>query len=482
MKTYFCLFSLMFFLFACDSTKKAKTANVEKKPTDSTLVLTDSMAIPAELGFVDTIPSADSIVFVEPKNVLDYMTIEEKGMVDEINLLRADPQAYSRFVDGYIQTVVTNPLVDNETKRNVMASAGKLILELQTMEPLPALVPRYKLYQVAKMHGQDMVLMKAIDHLGSDGAHPFQRIHEGAEMDGSENLIVEHSSFRESILALMIGYGTGSSKAQNILDPQWEFIACYEVGTVGEVNNVWVQLFAFPSEEVEETEDVFEELNEEVEVAPIVLIEVTENEAIESVVESDFSFLTTEEKEMIDEINLLRSNPSGYISFVDAYSDKYEKQYLADDKDFQKAVEELKEELKTMKPIAQLQTHQALYNVAKAHGLDNKNNHQLEHVGSDKSDSFDRVSRSGLKNYIDSKGYFAPNENLVGGEDSPRESVVALLIDSGVSSRGHRKALLEPNWKYVACYKIGMIENLKELKGQEMDDMNNCWVQLFATD
>ena len=92
------------------------------------------------------------------------------------------------------------------------------------------------------------------------------------------------------------------------------------------------------------------------------------------------------------------------------------------------------------------------------------------------------IFRIGLKNYIDKDGNYSPNENLVGGESSPRESVVALLIDAGVYSRGHRKALLEPHWKYVACYKIGQIENLRELKGQQWDDMNNCWVQLFAMD
>jgi uncharacterized protein YkwD len=142
----------------------------------------------------------------------------------------------------------------------------------------------------------------------------------------------------------------------------------------------------------------------------------------------------------------------------------------------------LKQELKNMQSLTQLQPIEKLYNVAKAHGLDNKNNNRLEHIGSDQSDPFDRIRRSGLKNNIDKKGYFTPNENLVGGEDTPRESVVALLIDAGVSSRGHRRALLEPNWKYVACYKIGLIENLKELSGQEKDDMNNCWVQLFARD
>lgn len=481
------MFSLLFFVLACDSPKKAKADNVEKTVIDSTLVSTDSSAIPAEFAFVDTIPIADTIVFEEPKNPLEYMTIEEKSMIDEINLLRADPQAYAGFVDDYIQTIITDVSKDAETKRNVMVSAGKLILELQTMEPLPALLPRYKLYQVAKSHGKDMVEMKAINPIGSDGSHPFQRIRKDAELDGTENIVAGHSSIRESILSILIGKGENAPNyGRSLLDPQWEFIACYEAGKVGEVNNVWVQLFAFSIEEEEDDDiedssaDVFINEIEEViavDVAPAIVIENEEKSQ-----EADYSFMTLEEKEMITEINLLRSNPKGYIPFVDSYSEKYERQFSANDQDFKKAVKELKEELENLKPLNQLEPHQGLYNVAKAHGLDNKNNHRLEHTGTDKSDPFDRVKRAGLKNYIDEKGYFAPNENLVGGEDSPKESVVALLIDSGVSSRGHRRALLQPKWEYVACYKIGLIENLNELKGQEIDDMNNCWVQFFAMD
>ena len=61
------------------------------------------------------------------------------------------------------------------------------------------------------------------------------------------------------------------------------------------------------------------------------------------------------------------------------------------------------------------------------------------------------------------------NENLVGGPESVRESVIILLIDEGIPSRGHRKTLMRPDWEYVACYKIGMV-----------GDMPNVWVQKFG--
>jgi len=482
MKTSLRLFILLIFLFACYSFNKAKTAGVKESST----VSVDSSAIPTDYSFVDTIPKRDSLALLEPeepKNPLEYMTIEEKGMIDEINLLRADPQAYARFIDDYTQSFVSNPYKNVETKRKEMAVAGKLIIDLQTMEPLPALLPHYKLYKVAKLDGANIVETKKMNTIGSDGSHPFQRIYEGAELDGDENIIYGLSSTRKTIISILIENSRGDQSRQlNLLDAQWEYVTCYRIGTVGEVDNVWLQLFGFSAEEEEKdsNNDVFKNAVQDIE-------EITTTASIvppaeKSISDINYSFMSREEKKMIDEINILRTNPAKYFQYVESYALKHQKQFTEEEEEFSKAVKELKQELMNIEPLSVLQPNEKLYNVARAHGLDNKTNHQLEHIGSDQSDPFDRVKRSGLKNYIDKDGNYAPNENLVGGESSPRESVVALLIDAGVYSRGHRKALLEPHWKYVACYKIGQIENLRELKGQQWDDMNNCWVQLFAMD
>ena len=51
-----------------------------------------------------------------------------------------------------------------------------------------------------------------------------------------------------------------------------------------------------------------------------------------------------------------------------------------------------------------------------------------------------------------------------------RESVIILLIDEGIPNRGHRMTLLKPEWKYVACYKIGTVGSFP-----------NYWVQKFGS-
>jgi len=40
----------------------------------------------------------------------------------------------------------------------------------------------------------------------------------------------------------------------------------------------------------------------------------------------------------------------------------------------------------------------------------------------------------------------------VGGRKNARVLVIQLLIDAGISSRGHRYNMLNPNWEYVGCY------------------------------
>ena len=82
MKTNLPLFCLVIFVFACYSFNTGITSDVKKYSS----VLVHSSAMPSSYSFVDTIPVVDSIALIEPEeptDPLDYMTIEEKGMIDE---------------------------------------------------------------------------------------------------------------------------------------------------------------------------------------------------------------------------------------------------------------------------------------------------------------------------------------------------------------------------------------------------------------
>ena len=170
--------------------------------------------------------------------------------------------------------------------------------------------------------------------------------------------------------------------------------------------------------------------------------------------------MTGQEMEMVNEINLLRRNPSGYIQYVDAYVNEQRRTggFPVD----QSVVNELKSELRQLGALSILSPSQCIYQAAKNHGIDQKPTGDVNHEGRDGSWPWDRVRRA-CSNMQDG------NENLVAGTPSVRTAVILLLIDEGIPSRGHRKTLLKPEWRYVGCYNIGTVGSFP-----------HYWVQNFG--
>ena len=170
--------------------------------------------------------------------------------------------------------------------------------------------------------------------------------------------------------------------------------------------------------------------------------------------------MSSDEMTMVNEINLVRSNPAGYIPYIEQYVD-----YLKKNGNMGNSIataKELIEELKRMPSLPVLQTLPCLYTAAKKHGDDQRKKGDTDHQGSDGSWPWDRVIRE-CKDLKDG------NENLVGGPSDIRRAVILLLVDDGIEGRGHRKVMLQSDWKYIACHKMGTIGT-----------MPNCWIQQFG--
>jgi uncharacterized protein YkwD len=182
-------------------------------------------------------------------------------------------------------------------------------------------------------------------------------------------------------------------------------------------------------------------------------------------IETDEKYMTTREQEMIAEINLVRSNPRAYAQIIEQYivelkTDRYsDASYIGEEI---KTAKELIKELKTTEPMLILQPHKGLYKAAKKHGEEGKKKGELDHQGSDGLWPWDRAVKY-------ASDLTESTENLVGGPEKVRRSVIILLVDTGIESRGHRKAILNPNWRYVTCYEVGQV-----------GDMPNYWVQMFG--
>ena len=175
-----------------------------------------------------------------------------------------------------------------------------------------------------------------------------------------------------------------------------------------------------------------------------------------------YPFMQSEELQMLEEINLIRSNPKGYIPMIQQYIKDVKSGKSFGFGDPVAVSYELIDQLENTPPLSILEPSECVYRAAKIHGEDRKRAGSNDHVGTDGSWPWDRILKE--CDYLKDG-----NENLVGGPSSIRKAVILLLVDDGIPNRGHRSTLLNPKWKYAACYKIGTVGN-----------MPNSWVQNFA--
>ena len=191
------------------------------------------------------------------------------------------------------------------------------------------------------------------------------------------------------------------------------------------------------------------------------------------------TYMKPAEREMIYEINRLRSNPKSYLQYIepmlaDAKKDlkafgkgyrNYSVTYTTttvDGKETKKtdtawhytreeevnALTTLVNDLKKLKKLSILQPDSGIYNAAQKHAKDqDEHEWKLMHTGSDGSMPWDRIKKF-------SPSMFFGNENIAGRSGlttTARDFVIQLLVDSGIPGYGHRYNLLDPQWNHGAC-------------------------------
>ncbi len=162
--------------------------------------------------------------------------------------------------------------------------------------------------------------------------------------------------------------------------------------------------------------------------------------------EADYLFPL--EKEIILEINKLRSDPVRYAEdFIEPLAKKYDRRvlYYPDDQPMltQEGVNALFEcvrDLKRQKPLPIVYPSEGLTLAARDHVNDQSKSGRTGHQGSDRSSMRDRIERYG-------KWEVRIAENIVYGGKTAQQIVILLLIDDGVIDRGHRKNFLNPDFR-----------------------------------
>lgn len=159
--------------------------------------------------------------------------------------------------------------------------------------------------------------------------------------------------------------------------------------------------------------------------------------------------LTLFEEELLAEINYARTNPKEYADLLRKHLESF-----TDDKMFKeggklimtnegkKAVEEAIAFLEKQAPLSAVKISKGLTKAGRDHVADLGPLGKTGHYGQSGADPIKRLSKYGAYS-----GEFG--ENISYTPQSPRGHLMALIIDDGVVSRGHRKNLFNPAFKTV---------------------------------
>ena len=162
------------------------------------------------------------------------------------------------------------------------------------------------------------------------------------------------------------------------------------------------------------------------------------------------NYLSQLEKDIILEINKLRSNPEKYANdYIVPLAKNYQQNmlYYPGDKPLQthegvRALNECVRELKRQQPLSLVYPSKGLTQAAKDHVKDQSQTGGVGHNGSDHSNSKVRIERYG-------QWKVRIAENIAYGGITAQQIVIYLLIDDGVRDRGHRKTFLHPDFTKV---------------------------------
>jgi uncharacterized protein YkwD len=157
----------------------------------------------------------------------------------------------------------------------------------------------------------------------------------------------------------------------------------------------------------------------------------------------DAGYLSAIEKDVVLEMNMVRSNPKKYAELYIQTELRYYNgnlyqrpgQIAIQTQEGKKAVETCVTALSRLQGVQLLKPEVGLSLGTKDHTADQGKTGKTGHDGSDKSTPFTRIDRYG-------QGYKTAGENLAYGPVSGRDIVTQLLIDDGVPSRGHRTNIM----------------------------------------
>lgn len=168
----------------------------------------------------------------------------------------------------------------------------------------------------------------------------------------------------------------------------------------------------------------------------------------------NLNYMSIEDKDMIMEINILRTNPKSFIPHIENHINKQEKvlklamsaksnatvQTIKFIKIEIEAAKELIRELDTITPMGILTPVESMHIITKEHAEYVKSVNKCVHNGPNGEDLNTRMEKMKVTTL---------SENVGHGNDVI-SAMVSLLVDANIPHRGHRRNLLNKNHKFIS--------------------------------
>lgn len=166
-------------------------------------------------------------------------------------------------------------------------------------------------------------------------------------------------------------------------------------------------------------------------------------------------FLSQLEIEVWVELNIIRENPAGFIPYLEEQLGYFKRGSIIIQrpgeiglrtKEGRSAFEEAINFLKKQKPVGMMKISRGMSFAAKDHVREQGPSGRTGHYSQNGNSPFDRMNKYG-------KWQNTAGENIDYGNNKAKRILMALIVDDGVPSRGHRTNIFNPDFKIVgiAC-------------------------------